>query len=250
MINEIRNCIVMDCEGFSLRYQPIVSAQDEKIVAVEALLCWKNEKFGEVTPDAYVPVLERDFLFEELGYWIFIQAMKDGLKFLEKNPNFVMNINISPSQLTDEFLVDELEKISKSIGFPLKNLCLEITASCRQIEPEILQKIIFSLKEKNVRCLLDDFGTGVGSLEFLQSLSPEFIKPERKYVLEIDKKESNLQIIRHLANLAVELGSNVCVKGIATEKIRDIVRELPVRALQGHFYSEPLTIENLLQKFF
>ena len=71
MINEIRNCIVMDCEGFSLRYQPIISTTDEKIVAAEALLCWRSDKFGEVMPDAYVPVLERDFLFEELGYWIF-----------------------------------------------------------------------------------------------------------------------------------------------------------------------------------
>ena len=43
IINEIRNCIVMDCEGFSLRYQPIVSNANENIVAAEALLCWRND---------------------------------------------------------------------------------------------------------------------------------------------------------------------------------------------------------------
>ena len=250
MINEIRNCIVMDCEGFSLRYQPIVSSAEEKLVAAEALLCWQNEKFGEVSPAAYVPVLERDFLFEELGYWIFKQSMKDGAKILEKNPNFTMNINISPAQLTDEFLVEELVKISNATKFPLKNLCLEITASCRQIEPEILRKIIFTLKEKNVRCLLDDFGAGVSSLEFLQDLKPDYIKPERKYVVDIDSCEKNFKIIRYLTNIAVELGSEVCVKGIANKKIRDIIRTLPVRALQGYFYSDSLPFEILMQKFF
>ena len=250
MIDEIRNCIVQNCKGFYLRYQPIVSAKNEKIVAAEALLCWHSEKFGDVMPDAYVPVLERDFLFEELGYWIFYRAMEDGLKCIEKNPDFTMNINISPAQLTDEFLVEELVKISDRLGFPLNNLCLELTASCRQIEPEVLKKIVFMLKEKKVRSLLDDFGAGIASLEFLQSLSPEYIKPERKYVTDIDYEKSHLQIIRHLTNMATELGSAVCVKGIATKKIRDIVREFPVKSLQGHFYSEPILAEELMQKYF
>ena len=250
IINEIRNCIVMDCEGFSLRYQPIVSNANENIVAAEALLCWRNEKFGEVPPENYVPVLERDFLFEELGYWIFKQAMKDGAKILEKISKFTMNINVSPPQLTDEFLVEELVKISNATNFPLENLCLELTASCRQIEPEILKKIIFNLKEKNVRCLLDDFGAGVSSLEFLQDLKPHYVKPERKYVIDIDDSKIHLQIIKHLTTMAVELGSEVCVKGIATKEIRDIIRALPVRALQGYYYSDALPFDKLIEKFF
>ena len=161
-----------------------------------------------------------------------------------------MNINISPAQLTDEFLVEELVKISKQIGFPLKNLCFELTASCRQIEAEILERIIFLLKEQNVRCLIDDFGAGVSSLQFLQTLSPDYIKPERKYVIDIDHEKNHLQIIRHLTNMAVELGSNVCVKGIASKEIREVVRELPVKAIQGNYYSPPISIEELLEKFF
>ncbi len=250
LINEIRNCIVMDCEGFSLRYQPIVSAETEKIVAVEALLCWRNERFGDIAPNAYVPVLERDFLFEELGYWIFRQAMSDGKKILAYKPDFVMSINISPAQLIDEFLVEELIKISRKIDFPLKNICLELTASCRQIEPDILEKIIFALRAEGVRCLLDDFGTGVGSLEFLQSLKPDFIKPELKYIADIKTAPSHLQIVRHLTNMAVELQSNVCIKGIANAEIRNVIKEFPVKALQGNFYSAPLVFEDLMEKFF
>ena len=250
LINEIRTCIVMECKGFSLRYQPIVSAKDEKIVAAEALLSWCSSNFGEVSPGIYVPAIERDFVFQELGYWIFRRAMIDGLRMLEKNPNFVISINVAPAQLTDEFLVDELVKMANRLNFPLKNLCFELTAHCRQIVPEILKAVIFELKNLNIRCLLDDFGGGVASIDFLQMLKPEFIKPEKKYIAEIENNRGNQCIIQHLTNMAAELGTDVCIKGVASEKIRDIVREFPIKSMQGNFYSEPMFIDELMQKYF
>ena len=250
MINEVRNCIVMDCEGFSLRYQPIVSAVDEKIVAAEALLVWNTEKFGEVSPGQYIPAIERDFLFEELGYWIFRRAMLDGLKILEKNPDFVVNVNIAPAQITDEFLIEELVKMSERLKFPLKNICFELTAHCRQIEPEILNNVVYNLKKCGVNCLIDDFGGGVASIDFLQMLHPEFIKPEKRYITDIENSESNRCIVRHLTNMAAELGTSVCIKGIANKNIRDIVREFPIKSMQGHFYSEPITLDELMRRYF
>ena len=250
LINEVRNSIVMDCEGFSLRYQPIVSAEDEKIIAAEALLCWKNEKFGEVSPDKYIPAIERDFLFEELGYWIFKRAMKDGLKILEKNPDFLITINIAPAQITDEFLIDELVKLSKRLNFPLKNLCFELTAHCRQIVPEILKSVIFELKKFGVKCLLDDFGGGVASIDFLQTLSPEYIKPQKKYIFGIEKNPADKSIVQHLTNMAAELGTNVCIKGVESKNIRDIVKSFPISAMQGHLYSEAIVIDELMKKYF
>lgn len=250
MINEVRDAIILNCEGFSLHYQPIVSAQEEKIIAVEALLCRRSPKFGDIPPSAYVPVLERDFLFEELGYWILRRAMEDGLKILQKKPDFMMSVNIAPAQLLDEFLAEELVKISKSVGFPLKNLCFELTANCRQLEPEVLQAVTISLRKKGIRWLVDDFGGGVGSIDFLQNLSPDFIKPEKKYIAKIDADKSSRCIVQHLTNMAAELGTQVCIKGVATEKIRDIVREFPIKSLQGNFYSEPLGIDDLMKKYF
>ena len=67
LLAEVRDNILMDCENFSLRYQPILDAKTEKITSMEALLCWHSKRFGDVPPSAYVPVLERDYLFEELG---------------------------------------------------------------------------------------------------------------------------------------------------------------------------------------
>ena len=250
LLAEVRDCILLDCENFSLRYQPVFDAKTEKFTSMEALLCWHSKRFGDVPPSAYVPVIERDYLFEELGYWILRRAMEDGLKVLAKNPEIILNVNISPAQIVDDFLFEEIDKISKSVGFPLKSLCFELTQSCRLIEPDILRRIVRALKRKGIRCLIDDFGSGVSSIDFLRDLAPDFIKLERDYILHIKDKPGNLQIVQHLAELAADLGTKVCLKGVEDEDICQIIKNFPVTNLQGNYYSEAITLDEIIERFF
>jgi len=249
LIAQVRDDILMDCQNFSLRYQPVFNAATEKLTAIEALLCWHSDRFGDVAPSAYVPVLERDFLFEELGYWILRRAMEDGLKLLEKKPDLMLNVNISPAQIVDDFLFEEIDKISNFVGFPLKNLCFELTQSCRLIEPDILRRIVRALKRKGILCLIDDFGSGVASIDFLRDLAPNFIKLERDYITHINDA-GNLQIVRHLSELASELGTKVCIKGVEDATIRDKIKTFPVTNVQGNFYSEAIGLDEIIEKYF
>lgn len=248
LVSEVRDDILMDCQNFSLRYQPVFSAATEKLVSIEALLCWHSDRFGEVPPSAYVPVLERDFLFEELGYWILRRAMEDALKLLAIKPDLMLNVNISPAQIIDDYLFEEIDKISKAVGFPLKNLCFELTQSCRLIEPDILRRIVHALKRKGILCLIDDFGRGVASIDFLRDLAPNFIKLERDYIMNI-KDVGNLLIVRHLSELASELGTKVCLKGVEDSSIREAIKTFPITNVQGHYYSEAITLDEIAAKY-
>lgn len=248
LLAEVRDNILMDCENFSLRYQPVLDAKTEQLTSMEALLCWHSARFGDVPPSAYVPVLERDYLFEELGYWILRRAMEDGCKLLERKPDMMLNVNISPAQIVDDFLFEEIDKISKSVGFPLKNLCFELTQSCRLIEPDILRRIVRALKRKGILCLIDDFGSGVASIDFLRDLAPNFIKLEKDYITNMNDA-GNLQIVQHLSELASELGTKVCLKGIENAAIRDAVKKFPITNVQGHYYSEAITLDEIIAKY-
>lgn len=249
LLLEVRDCILMDCKNFSLRYQPVFDAKTEKLTSMEALLCWHSERFGEVPPSAYVPVIERDYLFEELGYWILRRAMEDGLKVLAINPDLMINVNISPAQIVDDYLFEEIDKISKSVGYPLDHLCFELTQSCRLIEPDILRRIVRALKRKGVLCLIDDFGSGVASIDFLRDLSPDFIKLERDYILNVKNRPDNLQIVRHLSELAVSLGTKVCLKGIEDAEIRETTKAFPITNVQGNFYSEAVMLDEIIKRY-
>ena len=248
LLAEVRDNILMDCENFSLRYQPVLDAATEQLTSMEALLCWHSKRFGDVPPSAYVPVLERDYLFEELGYWILRRAMEDGMKLLARKPDMMLNVNISPAQIVDDFLFEEIDKISASTGFPTEHLCFELTQSCRLIEPDILRRIVHALKGKGILCLIDDFGSGVASIDFLRDLAPNFIKLEKEYITNMNDA-GNLQIVRHLSELAAELGTKVCLKGIENATIRDAVKKFPITNVQGHYYSEAITLDEIIAKY-
>ena len=91
----IRNSIAKGYRGFYLLYQPVVEAETEELIGAEALLRWKNEEYGVVPPDAFIPLLEMDPMFPDLGEWILRTALEDAKKILYKKPDFVISVNLS-----------------------------------------------------------------------------------------------------------------------------------------------------------
>lgn len=246
MLQEIRDSITLGCEGFSLRYQPVVRTDEETIIGVEALLIWHSERFGDVSPAAYVPVLEKDYVFEELGYWILRKAMEDGVRMLERNERCLLGINIAPVQILDEFFADEIATIAGQTGFPLNRLCLELTKECSLIETKLLAQVVASLRERGVLCLIDDFGSGLAPVDTLESLAPDYIKIERKYMGDLEENDRHRRIVRRLARLAHDCGAKVCIKGIERKAAGDIVKKYAVCGLQGDYYARPLPVGELL----
>lgn len=57
-------------------YQPVVFIDSNKIYFAEALLRWKSERLGFVSPSVFMGWLETDPLFYELGSWILEQPTK------------------------------------------------------------------------------------------------------------------------------------------------------------------------------
>ena len=248
MIEEIRNDIFMNCEGFSLKYQSVVHAQNKSIRGAESVVKYHSERFGEISYNEFLPILERDFIFEELGYWILRQSMIDGKKLLSKNPTLVIGVNIVQVQLEDEYFIDELKKFAKTINFPLQNMCLHLSRNCRLLDTDFLKNIVLNLRSEGIRFLIDDFGSGLASIDFLRELLPDYIRFDKKYVNDL-KKYENQQIIRCLSELATACGTKVFVTDINNQNKLDIIKNYSVDLLQGDLYSLPMSMPQLIEKF-
>lgn len=249
MIDEIRNNVLLYCEGFSMKYQAVVDTNTEKIIGIESMINYHSNRFGDIETEEYLPILERDFVFEELGYWVLQQSMIDGRKLLDKKSDLIVGVNIVQVQLEDEFFVDELQKIAKKTEFPLKNLCLELNKTCRLLDMDFLKNIIVTLRKKGVKIMIDDFGSGLASIDFLRELAPDYIKFDKKYIAEFNKVE-NRQIIRCLSELAIFCGTKVCIDGIENQDICNIVKRYPINHMQGNLYAPPLPLPEITEKFF
>lgn len=249
-INVIRNSVLENCKGFYLCYQPIMYASNEKLKGMEALIRWKSDKYGTVSPMQFVPVLEQDVLFPELGKWIMRQAMTDGKKFLEKYPEFVMNINISYSQLEKSDFVSDVFSILKETGFPAQNLCLEITERCRLLDIKTLDNMFNIFRTHGIKIALDDFGTGFSSIDILRRLHIDTVKIDREFVKNIEKSKSDQNTIKFISSLADSFKAEICVEGIETANMRDFLRNYDITSFQGYYYSKPITAEEFIKKDF
>ncbi|MCR5674888.1 MAG: GGDEF and EAL domain-containing protein [Lachnospiraceae bacterium] len=247
MVHVIRDCIVDNCRGFYLCYQPIMDTETERLSGMEALIRWRDEKYGEVPPNDFIPIVEKDILFPKLGDWILRQAMLDGKKFLTRYPEFVMNVNLSYAQMEKADFARTVLDIIEETGFPASNLCLEITERCRLLDLDMLRGIITTLRSHGIRFALDDFGTGYSSISILRELPLDVVKIDREFVKDIEKDKHSMDTVEHISGLASVYGSHVCAEGIESAAMRDHLRKFSVNSLQGFYYSKPVPFDRFLE---
>ena len=248
-INIIRNSIANNCEGFFLCYQPIVDAVSEKIIGAEALIRWKNDEYGVVPPVEFVDVLEQDNLFPELGKWILKTALTDAKKFIARYPGFIVNVNLSYTQLEKSNFVEDVLAILDEMEFPPQNLCLEITERCRLLDMALLKEIFTKLRKHGVKVALDDFGTGFSSIGVLRELPVTTVKIDRSFVMNIEKNASDQKTVRFISDLADSFSSSVTAEGIETPEMREFLLRFKIKSLQGFYYSKPLPVDEFMAKY-
>ena len=241
----IRSSIMRRNEGFFLLFQPVVDAQTEALTGAEALLRWKNDVYGMVPPDQFIPVLESDPLFPELGEWIIRESIMGAKQILTRHPDFVINVNLSYTQIEIPGFTDMVFDILEELSFPPEHLCLEVTERCRLLDMELLKNVATSLKARGVRLALDDFGTGFSSVGILKEIPFDTIKIDRSFVMNIENNDLDRSLVQIIAGLAPVFGAKLCVEGIETEGMRDLLRSFRVGSFQGYYYSRPIPVEDV-----
>ena len=249
IMNTIRESILNGCDGFYLCYQPIMDARHEELIGAEALLRWNKAPFGEVSPGVFIPWLENDPSFYELGNWILRKALREGKGLVEKYPYFVINVNIAYPQLERVSFIDNVKEILEETGYPAVNLCLELTERCKRLDKKYLQSVVNSLKELGIKIAIDDFGTGFSSLELLSELNVDTLKIDRSFMMDIPTNNSNQAIVKAVTSCATDLDINVCLEGLEGREIIDFVKKYAVYSYQGYYFSRPIPIEMFKEKY-
>ena len=246
-LNAIRNSVTDSCKGFFLCYQPIVDAETERIYGAEALIRWRSPEYGVVPPIEYINVLEQDTLFPELGKWILKTALAAAKRFRETVPDFVINVNISYTQLEQEGFVGDVLRIIEETGSQPGSVCLEITERCRLLDLDMLAGIVAVLRNNGVKIAIDDFATGFSSLGVLRAFAVDTVKIDRSFVRNIERSEADRNTVRFISDIATGFKADVCVEGVENSNMREWLNKYNVSRLQGYHYSKPLEFDDFLE---
>lgn len=247
-LSVIRSCIGRDYNGFEINYQPVVATKTGRITAVEALIRWSSPEYGRIPPDEFIPVLENDVLFPQLGNWILRHSLIDMKPLLKVLPNFLIHVNASYSQFESDSFVDEVARILNETGIPAKNLCIELTERCRLLDIEMLRQKLKAFKQMGIKIALDDFGSGYSSIACVRDLPLDILKVDREFVQDIETNPHSRGIIEVISHFASVSKLDVCVEGVENQNIVEILKDYSVDTLQGYYFSRPLPLAEFMVK--
>jgi EAL domain-containing protein (putative c-di-GMP-specific phosphodiesterase class I) len=137
-------------------------------------------------------------------------------------------------------------RILDDLEYPPEHLCFEVTERCRLLDLSLLKKVLTDLKSRGILVALDDFGTGFSSVGILKEIPINIIKIDRTFVREIEENDIDRKLVRNIADLASIFSAKVCVEGIETEGMRDILKSYHVESFQGYYYAKPMLFEQFL----
>lgn len=152
--------LALERNEFSLHYQARLDFKTNTITGVEALLRWQNPYLGSVTPTQFIPVAEETGLIVPIGRWVLKTACDQNVAWQRQGlPAVCMAVNLSFRQITDEFLLQDIETALKDSGMAPNLLELEITESILMHNPAYVTATLIEIKKMGVRIAIDDFGT-------------------------------------------------------------------------------------------
>lgn len=241
----IHQSVLNHCDGFYVEYQPIVTSEDGKIMGAEALVRWKKEPYGAIPPGLFIDWLENDPSMYDLGNFVLEQALWDSKLFLQQNPDFFINVNVSAKQLErPDFCRVVLELLDKT-EFPVRPLCLEITERCRSLPVSVINERMAVLRGYGIKFAMDDFGTGSSSSAMALEMLIDEIKIDMSFIRKILVNKKNKAIVQSMVDFANAVNIKSCLEGVENKALEDYLRTVGATWFQGYYYSKPVGADEL-----
>ena len=236
-----------------LYYQAEVSLSNHRTIGYEALVRWNHPTRGILSPAEFVPVAEESDLIVHLGRWVLREACRQMAVWHERypcEPPLTISVNVSPRQLSDPRLLQDVEDVLAETGLSPRCLHLEVTESSIMGNPDAALTTLRRLKLLNVGLEIDDFGTGYSSLSCLHLLPFDTVKIDRSFIKELGFGEGS-EIVRTILALARSLDMSVVAEGVETKEQTHTLTDLGCNFAQGYYFSKPKscqTTEGLLEE--
>jgi diguanylate cyclase (GGDEF)-like protein len=222
---------------FEILYQQQFDVQSRRLVGVEALLRWRNERLGQVSPEDFIPVAEDMGLIVGLGTWALRTACCEVAGWPDP-PRLA--VNVSPVQFRRGDLIEAVRTALSQSGLAPELLELEITESLFVEEGDTTAQVMRTLCSMGVTFSLDDFGTGYSSLSYVRRFPISKIKIDRSFIRDLPSNPGNLEIVRAIAALAESLGLTTTAEGVETREELDLLALAGCTETQGYFFARPL----------
>lgn len=232
----------LENDEFILYYQPQIDLETGKIYGVEGLLRWEYK--GEVyTPGSFLQYIDGE---PELTKRITKRTLEIGANQLcqweQADYDIQLSINVS-SMMFNQELIQTLKKLYSRCSFPKNKFSVEITERTAAGDADKIAGVMDELNAMGVSTIIDDFGTGYSSLEYVADFPLEWLKIDKRYVMDIDNGTADL--LESVLIMADRLDLSVIAEGVETARQEEFLKKRGCDYGQGFHYAKGRPASNL-----
>jgi diguanylate cyclase (GGDEF)-like protein/PAS domain S-box-containing protein len=233
---------------FELHYQPVLELETGQLTGFEALVRWRHPERGLIGPIEFIGLAEETGFIVPIGAWVletacaqlaWWHAHHSGRRLL------TVSTNLSPRQLAEPSLLDQVSRVVHESGIAPGTLWLEITETALMHDTESATSALRALRGLGVHLAVDDFGTGYSSLSHLKRFPIEALKIDQSFVAGLAEDPEDTAIVTAVVSLAHALGLSSTAEGVETPEQLAELRTLGCEHAQGHLFAEPMPPELL-----
>jgi len=224
----------------SLRYQPIISLQDETQEIYEVFLRMLDKDGQNVPVGELFDAAEQANLGMLLDKWVLQEATDVLIKQHKAGHKTHFFIKLSDQAIKDENVLLHIRKLLKTSQLPGERLILELSESIAIGQIKLAKTFINQLKMFGCKTALEHFGTGLNSATTLKHLPVDYVKIDSSYSKGLSNNAENQQAVQDMVKMAHELDKLTIAEAVEDAASLTVLWSSEVDFAQGHYIQEPL----------
>jgi len=236
-------------EMLTIEFQPKFCLQSGRLIGAEALLRWRDEEHGDVSPTRFIEIAEDSGLILELTTWVVRAVCRQIRHWQDLGLSIPVAINCSPKELMHGDPAALIAAESANAGIAPSLIEVEITESLLVNDSVGVRNVLAALRRLGCSIALDDFGTRYSSLSYITRFPPDRIKLDKAFVDKVDQSAPDAAIASAILSLATGLGLKVTAEGIERSGQLEWLRQRGCPEGQGYLLSRPLSPYDFTQRF-
>lgn len=231
--------------AIQLVYQPKIDMHYGQLRGVEALLRWRDKKFGTVPAPEVIRAAEDARLIDDLTLAVVARAVQDRSTLVREGINVDIALNVSMHSLQSFGIVERMSELICVAGDSPDRFTLEITETHLMGDLAKVLETLIRFRLRGFMVAIDDYGTGAATMQFLMQLPSTEIKIDRSFIRAAARSEEGRVLLQSAIQLGLRLGQIVTVEGIETDFEAHLAREFGCHLGQGYFYGRPMSLRDL-----
>lgn len=235
MEDSIRN------KEFLVYYQPKFYLNTNEICGAEALVRWNHPTKGLISPGDFIPIFEENHFIIKLDYYVFEMVCQHIRKQLDANKDVhPVSVNLSRIHFNNNAILSKLQSLIHKYKIPSQLIEIELTESALSEDDSFMYTILIKLHEMGFKLSMDDFGSGLSSLNLLRKLPFDIIKLDKEFFQKGTSTERERIVITNIVRMSQELHMVTISEGVETEEQATFLRSINCNIAQGYLFAKPM----------